>query len=281
MFDPDIDIPDLIGRVMLVTGVGNTGVGRETCSSLAKHNPKRLFIAARNGKSAGAVINDIKRMAPEVEVVFVESQALTVLTYFSAMLWNLGASPGMTSDEYEIHFGVNYLGHALLVQILLPKLLGTTVVQPDVRVITSTSEGYRFHAAEGIVSKDLHPTQLNLSFLSSLGGKDSWRRYFQPKLANLVYTAELVYRYPAIKFVAVHPGVRDTELTPAWIKGNARSRRLFAPGGLKTAEEGSWNQLWATTGNNVVSGQYHEPVGIVGYRTPKLKDETPRQTLWD
>ena len=197
------------------------------------------------------------------------------------MLWNLGASAGMTSDEYELHFGVNYLGHALLVQILLRKLLGTTVVQPDVRVITSTSEGYRFHAAEGIVFKDLHPTQLNLSFLSSLGGKDSWRRYFQPKLANLVYTAELVYRYPAIKFVAVHPGVRDTELTPAWIKGNARSRRLFAPGGLKTAEEGSWNQLWATTGNNVVNGQYYEPVGIVGYRTPKLKDETPRETLWD
>ncbi|PVH84383.1 NAD(P)-binding protein [Cadophora sp. DSE1049] len=279
MFNPDIDIPDLSGRVILVTG-GNTGLGRETCLSLAKHNPQRLFIAARNAKTAGSVINDIKQLAPQLEIE-ISAQAPTALTCFSAMLGFWVPPPGLTVDGYEIHFGVNHLGHALLVQLLLPKLLETTVVQPDVRVIVTTSDGYRFHAAEGIAFKDLRTTQLKLSFLNSLGGKDSWRRYSQSKLANLVYTDGLAYRYPAVKFVAIHPGVCDTTLTPAWIKSNALSRRLFAPGGLKTAEEGSLNQLWAATGSDVTSGQYYEPIGIVGYRTPKAKEIKLREDLWE
>jgi len=68
-------------------------VGRETCSSLAKHNPKRLFIAARNGKGAGAVINDIKRMAPEVEVVFVECDL--------ASFWSVKEAAGRISSSTD------------------------------------------------------------------------------------------------------------------------------------------------------------------------------------
>lgn len=31
-----------------------------------------------------------------------------------------GVSPSLTEDDYEVHSGVNYLGHALLTQLLLP-----------------------------------------------------------------------------------------------------------------------------------------------------------------
>jgi retinol dehydrogenase-12 len=55
---------------------------------------------------------------------------------------------------------------------------------------------------------------------------------------------------------------------------------LLAKGGLKTPEEGSWNQLWAATSKDNVSGQYYEPVGILEKRTSKSKDEELREELW-
>ncbi|KAG4429924.1 hypothetical protein IFR05_014585 [Cadophora sp. M221] len=291
MYNPDTDIPDLSGKVILVTG------GKETCLSLTKHNPKRLFIAARNAKTAELAVNDIKKLAPNIEFVFIECDLGSLASVSKAaneiasstdrldlLFCNagiLGAPPGLTADGYEIHFGVNHLGHALLIKKLLPTLLNTATFQLDVRVVITASDGYRFHASEGIIFRDLRTTQLNLSVLSSLGGKDSWRRYSQSKLANIVYTVELARQYPAIKFVAVHPGVCDTTMTPAWVKGNAISRKLFVPGGLKTPEEGAHNQLWAATGKAVTSGEYYEPVGIVGHRTPKSTDDKLRNELWE
>jgi hypothetical protein len=67
------------------------------------------------------------------------------------------------------------------------------------------------------------------------------------------------------------PGVVDTLLTPKYIRSNALGIQMLAEGGLKTPEEGSWNQLWAAISKDVVSGQYYEPVGIPGKRTSKSK----------
>jgi retinol dehydrogenase 12 len=52
-------------------------------------------------------------------------------------------------------------------------------------------------------------------------------------------------------------------------------------GGMKKPEEGSWSQLWAATGSGVVSGEYYEPVGILGTRTKKSKDQELRNELWE
>ena len=39
--------------------------------------------------------------------------------------------------------------------------------------------------------------------LEGIGGFGGWLRYFQSKLANVVYNDELARRYPSIKFVAI------------------------------------------------------------------------------
>jgi retinol dehydrogenase 12 len=187
---------------------------------------------------------------------------------------------GLSADGYEIHFGVNYLGHALLINLLLPLLLKTTEIQPDVRVILLASSGYRFHDPRGIIFKDLRTTQQNLTRFGMFGGM---LRYFQSKLAIILFTVELARRYPMIKVVAVHPGIIDTPLTPHWVKANAFMRLITAggEGGIKKPEEGSWNQLWAATGSGVISGEYYEPIGILGTRTKKSKDQELRNELWE
>jgi retinol dehydrogenase-12 len=141
-------------------------------------------------------------------------QVLSSTQRLDILLCNAGildAPLGLSEDGYEIHFGVNYLGHALLIKLLLPLLLKTTEIQPDVRVILLASSGYRFHDPRGIIFKDLKTTQQNLTRLGMFGGM---LRYFQSKLAIILYTVELARRYPMIKVVAVHPGIVDSPLTP-------------------------------------------------------------------
>jgi retinol dehydrogenase 12 len=210
-------------------------------------------------------------------------QILSSAQRLDILLCNAGildAPLSLSEDGYEIHFGVNYLGHALLIKLLLPLLLNTTEIQPDVRVVLLGSSGYRFHDSRGIIFKDLRTTQQNLTLLGMFGGM---LRYFQSKLAIILYTVELARRYPTIKVVTVHPGIIDTHLTPHWMKANALMKFITAggEGGMKNPEEGSWNQLWAATGSGVVSGEYYEPVGVFGTRTKKSKDEQQQKALWE
>jgi retinol dehydrogenase-12 len=202
-----------------LTKIGNTGIGKATCLNLAKHHPSTIYIAARNLQTSESTIAEIKDIAPNTIVSFVPCDLASLTSVVNAakqisattqrldiLFCNagiLGAPPGLTKDGYEVHFGTNHLGHALLIKLLLPMLLKTAELPSDVRVVTASSDGYRFHASEGIFFQDLRSTQENLNLLGRFGG---WLRYFQSKLANILYTVELAQHYPSIKFIAVHPG---------------------------------------------------------------------------
>ncbi|KAF8347103.1 hypothetical protein F5887DRAFT_1060859 [Amanita rubescens] len=52
------DIPDLSGKVMIVTGA-NTGIGKETAKALLSHNAK-VYFACRNETKAREAISELR-----------------------------------------------------------------------------------------------------------------------------------------------------------------------------------------------------------------------------
>jgi NAD(P)-dependent dehydrogenase (short-subunit alcohol dehydrogenase family) len=198
--------------------------------------------------------------------------------------------PGLTKDGYEVQFGTNHVGHFLLTRLLLP-LLQKTASDPknDVRIINLTSDGHRAAPSGGF---DPNAVKTDMKEFLSL------RRYGQSKLANILFTTELVRRYPEITAVSIHPGAVNTNLGAEFAKNHPIISvallwlmGLIAPG----PAEGALNQTWATVADvegkpsslgskcekKVVNGTYYTPVAKAGASTAYGKDAGLAKKLWE
>ena len=192
----------------------------------------------------------------------------------------MASPPGLTTDGYEVQFGTNHLGHALLTKLLLPTLLRTAAQpQTDVRIVNVTSTGFTVtpKGKGGIAFNDLE-TPCNWG----IGSR--WARYGQSKLANVLYAAELARIFPSILATSVHPGVVKTDLVKKRGFFDRLLIRVMNPKGLLSPKEGAYNQCWAAAGERkeIVSGTFYEPVGISGNTKTKYSEsETLARELWD
>ena len=180
-----------------------------------------------------------------------------------------------TGEGYEIQFGTNHMGHALLTRLLLPTLQSTAnELNGDVRIINLTSEGHKF-ARNG-------RTMLNGEELKKLG---PWPRYGYSKLANILFTRELARRYPEIISVAIHPGIVSTGLYEPNQRSNTFMRIAMTFGGwLRTSvETGALNQLWAMAckKSEVESGAYYTPVAKKSKGSALAEDTELAKQLWE
>lgn len=203
-----------------------------------------------------------------------ESQRLDILMCNAGVM---ALPPSLTKDGYEMQFGTNHIGHALMIKLLLPTLL-QTVEKPDadVRVVFLTSIGFRFHPTGGIDFPTLRTTQ-------DTGATGAWVRYGQSKLANILYASELARRYPKITSVSVHPGVVGTGLISNLGILNKAFLHIINLGRMKSPADGTKNQLWAATGDKekIVNGEYYEPVAVPGKHDQESKSEKLAAELWD
>jgi NAD(P)-dependent dehydrogenase (short-subunit alcohol dehydrogenase family) len=297
-FNAARDIPPLDGKVILVTG-GNIGLGKQCVLEYVRHNPAQIWLAARNLDKARAAADEISSQLPKDKpsptikllqldlssLESVQTAARTVLaesTRLDILMLNAGimaVPPGLTRDGYELQFGTNYLGHALLAKLLHPLLERTaaTVPEADVRIIMLSSHGHVYAPKpEGIRFETLRTTA------DALG---PYGRYGQSKLAMILWVRHMarVLDPQRCTVVAIHPGIVRTNLmnnatgSPLAIRvlGKVASH-LVTP-----VDQGVKNQLWASVSREVQSGEYYEPVGIAGCATELGRDDALAERLWE
>lgn len=294
-FNPNKDIPSLADRVILITG-GTGGLGAGSIKELSKHSPAHILFTGRNQQKADALIADVKKNDPQVKTTFIPCDIASLASVQSAarqilqatsrldiLMLNAGimAVDAATSQEgYEIQFATNYLGHTLLVKLLLPLLTSTADQNPnaDVRVINMTSIAYKQAPRSGIDFATLRTSQ------KSLGLAPRWARYGQSKLAQMLYSQQLARRHPRITSVSVHPGFIMTGLFDG-INLMTKLPVLILSLGKKTpVEQGHYAQCWAATvtQDRLVNGEYYEPIGRLGKRaTAQAKDMELAERLWN
>jgi len=196
----------------------------------------------------------------------------------------LGLPPGQTKDGYEIQFGTNHLGHALLIKLLLPIMLRTAEdPTSDVRIVSLTSTAYRLAPKGGISFDSVKTPQAELGGMIVSG---KWVRYGQSKLANMIYAKELAKRYPSIKSVSVHPGYVKTDMVANVSFMLALPLLVAVPlgPGWTPVEKGPYNQIWAgtTDKSNLKNGAYYVPIAKEGsFATARARDSVLAERLWD
>jgi NAD(P)-dependent dehydrogenase (short-subunit alcohol dehydrogenase family) len=288
------DIPDQSGTTVLVTGA-NSGLGLRSAEALAAAGA-RVLLACRNAEKAATAHEAVAARAtgkpPEVvaldlsDLDSVEACAAGLagqVDRIDVLLNNAGvmAVPkARTAQGFELQMGTNHLGHFALTGRLLPLLLAA----PAPRVVTVSSTGHK----PGRIRWD-DPNWERDRY-------HAWPAYFQTKLANLLFTAELQRQAreagTGLLAVAAHPGYAATNLATA----GPGSANAFMRQGARLSDRllgqsdamGALPQLYAATMPDVEANDYWGPDGFMEQRghpqrvgrTKRAQDADAARRLW-
>jgi NAD(P)-dependent dehydrogenase (short-subunit alcohol dehydrogenase family) len=221
-----------------VTG-GNTGIGFATAMELARRGG-RVHLACRSqakGASAAAAIvaatgnagvsflrldlADLSSVRACADAFLAAGEPLHVLINNAGV----AGQRGLTSDGFELAFGVNHLGHFALTSALLDRLIDSA----PARVVT-VSSGAHFEA-DGI---DFAAVRRRGRTLRGM------RAYAVSKLCNVLFTQELARRLDGQGVVtsALHPGVVASDIwrrIPWPIRPLVTARMLSTTDGARTS----------------------------------------------
>ena len=296
-------------QVFLITG-SSSGLGYHSALHLAHRNPppSKIYLTARS-LSRGNLARDqiLQSLDPanniDIQVLELDLASFTSVTTVAdhilkneqrldLLMCNAGGVglAGMTTPEgYEVHFGANYMGHALLIHLLIPLLLKTASLQSPIST-TTTSTSSLTEVRIILLGSDLSsntPLPISYSSLKPPTASTSLsllQRYATSKLCCILLAKSLAIHHPDITSLAVHPGVVSTNLGSDVIKRYPLLKPLKSMMGwfVKGPEEGSKNQVWAATTSleSVKNGEYYYPVGVSGKGGKIARDGEMAEELW-
>lgn len=149
----------------------------------------------------------------------------------------------------------------------------------DVRLVSLSSSGHTMHLTGGIQFDDLRNAEAG----------NTWQRYGQSKLGNILLAKGMAHYFPQITSLAVHPGLVGTDLANGIAPGVMRSALLFVKWMhlpvYKTLEQGAENTLWAVSVSrkDVENGAYYVPVGkrTTTTQAKAVEDVALRDRFWE
>ncbi|KAF2821452.1 NAD(P)-binding protein [Ophiobolus disseminans] len=236
-FDPNNDIPDLSGKVYIVTG-GSTGIGYGIVAHILQHNPEKLYLLSNKEQHADEAKGALKEFGDASKVEWrqcnledfkqtdeVARQLAQELTRLDALVCNAGLGVGVykeTRDGLDSHMQVNVFAQAHLTLTLLPVLQRT----PDSRLVHQSSDLHR-----GANNKMKFETieEMNQDIGAML-------LYNRTKLAQILFLREI---YRRIKEGQFGPVSGTTGLP--WINATH-------PGGVKTDQQDQAVEAYGTLG---------------------------------
>lgn len=260
------DIPDLSGKVIIVTG-GNSGLGYESVKAFAAKNAT-VILTSRTVEKGEKARNEIvaELHSADIQVMQLDLADLRSIREFAGqfakkyrrldiLLNNAGIMMTpyqQTKDGFESQVGTNHLGHFALTGLLLD-LIRTT---ENSRVVNVSSNAHKW----GKMDFD------NLLFEN---GKDysPTNAYGRSKLANLLFTYELQSRLKEHKInsmaLAAHPGISLTNLA-RHLEDKWWYNLMMLFSGLITqkAEYGALPQIRAAVDPRAEGGSYYGPNGF-------------------
>ena len=256
---------DLDGQVVVVTGA-SSGLGAEVARQIVKRGAT-VVLACRNFQAAAIVLEQIRKEGGAGQALFIHLDLASVESVKSfvedvnsryssidAIVCNAGVWVPMeqgcrTRDGFEVHAGVNHLGHFLLVNLLLPSFASSArivVVSSTLMKLGQINFDVHEHFGNGRRSE---PDQA--SGHVPIGYSDS-------KLMNALFVRELAARQ-RLKVVCVSPGWCRTNLSRNLNISWAR-KLLLAPIALiftRSAAQGAKDILWALVSDAVESGKFY------------------------
>ena len=265
---------DLEGRVIVITGA-NIGIGHAAARALAVRGA-RLRLLCRSLAKAAPVVDelrahtDVRAIACDLaSLASVRDAAAAVLAVdepLHVLVNNAGVAGqrGVTADGFELHFGVNHLGHFLLTQLLLPRLRASA---PARIVHVASGNHYR---ARGIDWDAMRRPTASVTGL---------REYGVSKLANVLYSNELARRLDGagVLSAAVNPGRVASNI---WQRMPWPLRPLFKLTMLST-DEGAASTLHAATSPAARAGGYYDKGGVEREPSARSRDAALAAELWE
>lgn len=272
---------DLSGLTVLVTGC-NSGLGFESMRVLALRGAHVLG-TGRTLEKAATACDSVEGHTTPLALELSDFQSAVDC---AAAVRELGTTPDVVICNAGINsfgplelvggiekmFAVNFLGHFVLVNHLLPPM-------------QAAGGGRIVHVGSRSAYTQAPPEGIDFDNLRGEGAYDAQQAYGRSKLANALFSLELARRLQGTGLTSnvIHPGLVKTNIArtaPAWIR---TAFDLFGGVIAKTPAQGAATQVYVATSPALdgVSGAYFEdcnPVRVSGDH--HVFDAAMAQRLW-
>lgn len=272
---------DLSGRLAVVTGC-NSGIGLETMRVLALRGAHVVGTGRTMEKAKTACESIAGKTTPvavelsDLDSVAAGADRINALGQPIDMLI-LNAGLGVTTEHKKIRgleqtFAINHLGHFVLANRLLPRVLSA----PQGRVVTVSS----------FAVLRMDSMEITFDNLSHDGIWSGGHAYAHSKLANALFSLHLSQRLANSNATsnALHPGVIGTNISRNVPKLAQWAFTAYADLMHKNIAQGAATSCYVATAPELkqISGQFFSDCNAVGFERPhNMDNQAMAKRLWD